>query len=99
MSRGDDLRGTMRAELMGLGAAALLAFAPIAAHAAEPDLLAVGAGAYNVLHQDKEAQMRLEYRFSYRFLYVIRPIVGALGTDQGTLYGYAGIRLDAEIGP
>jgi lipid A 3-O-deacylase len=98
MSRGDDLRGTMRAQLMGLGAAALLAFAPIAAHAAEPDLLAVGAGAYNVLHQDKEAQMRLEYRFSYRFLKIIRPVVGALGTDQGTLYGYAGIRLDAEIG-
>jgi lipid A 3-O-deacylase len=98
MSRGDDLRGTMRAELMGLGAAGLLAFAPIAAHAAEPDLLAVGAGAYNVLHQDKEAQMRLEYRFSYRFLYIIRPILGGFGTERGTLYGYGGIRLDAEIG-
>jgi lipid A 3-O-deacylase len=88
----------MRAGLIGLGAAALLAVAPRAVCAAEPDLLAVGAGAYNVLHQDKEAQMRLEYRFSYRFLYVIRPIIGGFATDRGTLYGYGGIRLDAEIG-
>jgi hypothetical protein len=88
----------MRAGLMALAAAGVLALAPMAAHAAEPDLLAVGAGAYNVLHQDKEAQLRLEYRFSYRFLYVIRPIIGGFATDRGTLYGYGGIRLDAEIG-
>ena len=83
---------------MALAAAGVVALAPMAAHAAEPDLLAVGAGAYNVLHQDKEAQLRLEYRFSYRFLYVIRPIIGGFATDRGTLYGYGGIRLDAEIG-
>src|SRR5690348_5849170 len=98
MSRGDDLRGTMRAGLSGLGAAALLTLASMGAHAQEPDLLAVGAGAYNVLHKDKEAQLRLEYRFSYRFLYIIRPILGAFGTDRGTLFGYGGFRLDAEIG-
>jgi hypothetical protein len=68
------------------------------ASAQEPDLLAVGAGAYNVLHEAKEAQLRLEYRFSYRFLYIVRPIAGMLGTNKGTLYPYAGFRIDAEIG-
>jgi hypothetical protein len=98
MNPGDDLRGIMRAGLTVLGAVALLLLASPEVRAEEPDLLAVGAGAYNVLHQNKEAQMRLEYRFSYRFLYVIRPILGGFVTDRGTLYGYGGIRLDAEIG-
>ena len=63
----------------GLAAALGLAVVaqPLPARADDPDLLTVGAGAYNVLHNTKEAQLRLEYRFSYRFLYVIRPIVGA----------------------
>jgi hypothetical protein len=84
------------------GLAAALALAVVAqalpARADEPDLLAVGAGAYNVLHKSKEAELRLEYRFSYRFLYVIRPIAGVLATNKGTLYGYGGFRFDAEIG-
>jgi len=90
--------------MRGIGglAAAGMALAVVAqavpARAEEPDLLAVGAGAYNVLHKSKEAQGRLEYRFSYRFLYIIRPIVGVLATNKGTLYGYGGFRFDAEIG-
>jgi lipid A 3-O-deacylase len=68
------------------------------ARADDPDLLAVGAGVYNFLRHNKEAQGRLEYRFSYRFLYVLRPIVGALATNEGSFYGYGGFRFDAEIG-
>jgi hypothetical protein len=85
----------------GLGAAvlalALVASAP-AARADDPDLLAVGAGAYNVLHKAKEAQLRVEYRFAYRFLYIIRPVLGAFATNERTFYGYGGFRLDAKIG-
>lgn len=91
----------MKRWIGGLGAACLalaLVARPLAARADDPDLIAVGAGAYNVLHESKEAQLRLEYRFSYRFLSIIRPVAGVLGTDKGTFYGYGGFRLDAEIG-
>jgi len=86
---------------LGLGAAlaavALVAAAP-AAHADDPDLLSIGGGAYNVLHNSKEAQLRGEYRFAYRFLHIIRPVVGALFTNKHSFFGYAGFRFDAEIG-
>ncbi len=91
----------MRGRLGGFGTAffvlALCAFAP-GARADDPDLLSVAGGVYNVLHEAKEAQGRLEYRFSYRFLSIIRPIVGVLATNERTVYGYGGFRLDAEIG-
>lgn len=91
----------MKRWIGGLGAACLaltLIARPPAARADDPDLVAVGAGAYNVLHDNKEAQLRLEYRFSYRFLSIIRPVVGVLATDKRTFYGYGGFRFDAEIG-
>ena len=91
----------MNKQVGGLAAAccalALVAL-PSAARADDPDLLTVGGGAYNALHNAKEAQVRLEYRFSYRFLYIIRPIVGMLATNEHTFYGYGGFRFDAEIG-
>jgi lipid A 3-O-deacylase len=91
----------MRRRLKGLGAAAIMLAAAAAASPAradDPDLLSLAGGVYNFLHKDKEAQGRVEYRFSYRFLYIIRPIVGVLATNEGTVYGYGGFRLDAEIG-
>jgi lipid A 3-O-deacylase len=90
----------MKGWIAGLGAIASLALliAPQAARADDPDLLSVAIGPYNVLHRDKEAQLRLEYRFSYRFLSIVRPVAGVLATNDGTVYGYGGIRLDAEFG-
>lgn len=91
----------MRSWVSGLSAAvaalALVASAP-AARADDPDLLTIGGGAYNFLRANKEAQLRVEYRFAYRFLYIIRPIAGVLTTNKGSVYGYAGFRFDAEIG-
>ena len=90
--------GDLMKAWIGLAGLALVV-APLApAQSQEPDLLAIGAGAYNVLHERKEAEIRLEYRFSYRFLYIIRPIVGVLATDKATVYPYAGFRFDAQIG-
>ena len=83
---------------IGVIAALAVLLAPQVARADDPDLLALGVGPYNILRRDKEAQLRLEYRFSYRFLYIIRPVVGALATNRGSLYGYGGFRFDAEIG-
>ncbi|HUC65814.1 MAG TPA: acyloxyacyl hydrolase [Stellaceae bacterium] len=76
----------------------LLLASAAAARADDGDLLTIGGGAYNVLHNKKEAQLRTEYRFGYRFLYIIRPIAGVLATNKGSFYGYGGFRLDAQIG-
>ena len=76
--------------------AAALALAVVAAPAARadgPDLLAGGIGVYDVLHDNKAAQGRLEYRFGYRLLF-LEPLVGALATSDGTFYGYGGLRAD-----
>ena len=85
----------------GSAAAALaltLLAAPGAARAEGPSLLALGAGAYDVLHGHTEAQLRLEYRFAQSFLWVIQPLVGAFGTTDGTFFGYAGIRIELPLG-
>jgi lipid A 3-O-deacylase len=76
---------------------AALALTAAPAWADDPDLLAVGAGAYNVMRNAKEAQLRLEYRFSYRFLHIIRPVAGALVTNKGSNFTYGGFRLDADV--
>ena len=88
----------MRAWIGCLSCAALMLGTSSVGMAQEPDLLTVGAGAYNVLHNTKEAELRLEYDFSYRFLYIVRPIAGVLATNKRTVYPYAGFRFDAEIG-
>lgn len=71
---------------------------PGVARADGPGLLALGTGAYDVLHGHTEAQLRLEYRFAQSFLWVIQPLVGAFGTTDGTFFGYAGIRIELPLG-
>ncbi len=92
----------MVGQVGGLGTAIIalaLMLPAVAARADDPDLLTIGGGAYNVLRNAKEAEGRLQYDFSYRFLYIIRPILGVLATNDRTVYGYGGFRFDAEIGP
>ena len=61
------------------------------------DLLTIGGGAYNVCATPRRREGRLQYDFPYRFLYIIRPILGVLATNNRTVYGYGGFRFDAEI--
>jgi lipid A 3-O-deacylase len=85
----------------GRAAAALaliLLAAPGVAQADGPSLLALGAGAYDVLQRDTEAQFRVEYRFGQSFLWVLRPLVGAFATTDGTFFGYAGVRIELPLG-
>jgi lipid A 3-O-deacylase len=96
------MNNRVRAYAASLACAALACLAVTTARAQsqspDPDLLALGIGAYNVLHQDKEFQFRAEYRFADRFLYVLEPVVGVLATNRDTLYGYGGFRADIVLG-
>ena len=69
-----------------------------AARADGPDLVALGLGAYDVAQGDSEVQFRVEYRFAYSFLWIIKPMVGALATTDRTFFGYAGIRIELPLG-
>lgn len=89
----------------GSAAAALaliLLAPPGVAHADGPSLLALGVGAYDVLHRNArartEAQFRVEYRFGQSFLWVLRPLIGAFTTTDGTFFGYAGVRIELPLG-
>lgn len=88
-------RAAVAAVLLGL---CLSLMAPRAARAGDPSYLAVGAGVYDVLHDFKAAQGRLEFRFSDRFIF-IKPMVGVLFTSKGTVMGYGGFRIDLYLGP
>ena len=81
-------------------AVASLAFAAAslnAAAASAQDYLTGSVGWFDVTRQDNEAaSFGLEYRFD-PFWYQLRPIVGAFGTTDGSVYGYAGLQYDIEI--
>lgn len=69
------------------------------ARAEDPGLLAVGVGVYDVEdHSQRQAQLRLEYRFAQHFLSVVSPLAGVLATNRQSLYLYGGLRLDFVIG-
>lgn len=91
-------RGRLRTGGAAAAAVALaLLAAPCAARADGPDLLALGLGAYDVRHGDTEAQLRIEYRFAYTFLWVLKPLVGAFVANDGTFLGYAGARIELAL--
>lgn len=78
-------------------AAAALSLAPVAARADDPAYIAVGAGAYDFLHDNLAAQIRGEYRFAHGFFF-LKPLVGALGTSDSSVYAYGGFRVELKLG-
>ncbi len=70
----------------------------------EPDAIAFGAGYYDILRAAKnkdDAQaagiFNLEYH-SNKKLWYFTPQIGAWGTNKGSAYVYAGVRIDVFIG-
>jgi lipid A 3-O-deacylase len=85
---------------MAVALALALLAAPGAARADGPDLLAFGLGAYDVQtpkQGDTEPELRIEYRFAPSFLWIFKPLVGALATDDGTFFGYGGARIELTL--
>ncbi len=82
------------------GALVLLAAAPAAAQdgAADPALIALGVGIYDVAQRDDAAaDFRLEYRSDVA-LWLIKPWAGLEATSDGALYGVAGLLADIGLG-
>jgi len=77
-------------------AAALVATLALATAARAEDtkgLVAIGVGAFDFLHNNTAAEFRGEYRFANGF-YFIKPVVGAFGTTDSSVYVYGGLRAD-----
>ena len=74
------------------------------AQAADPDMIALGAGAYDVLHNNKAGEFRGEYRSGWSMLpfakdYVtLSPQLGVMATTDRTFYGYGGVRFEIPLG-
>jgi lipid A 3-O-deacylase len=73
--------------------AVALLLATAVARADDPGSLAVGAGSYDFDKAHPAGELRGEYRFS-QGLFFIKPMVGVLGTNRGTVYAYGGLRAD-----
>jgi len=77
-------------------AAALVATLALVTAARAEDtkgLVAIGVGAFDFLHNNTAAEFRGEYRFANGF-YFIKPVVGAFGTTDSSVYVYGGLRAD-----
>ncbi len=68
---------------------------------AEPSLLYMGGGIFNVLQRQKTFSMQLEYRSStfwyQRGCLFIRPLVALMGTDKGETYACGGVAFDCIV--
>jgi lipid A 3-O-deacylase len=78
--------------------AALLSSSAARADSGDPDYLTFGAGAYEIERPNHEAQLRAEYRFGQQF-WILKPMVGALVTNDKTFMGYGGFRIDLYLAP
>lgn len=96
-------RSGIFAALIGGLFGAALAGVPVAAQAQSLNggdngaLLEFGAGGYDVLHQNTAGIFRGEYRFASK-LWVLRPLLGAEVTTDGSSYEYGGFALDIFLG-
>ncbi len=66
---------------------------PAAARAEDSGLLALGLGAFDFDHNQPAGEARAEYRFA-QGLFFLKPLVGVLGTNRKSFYGYGGLRID-----
>ncbi len=91
-----SVAGILGALLAG-GLAVALFVVPQTALAAEPAMISVAGGYFDVFHRHKPAaEVTLEYRSGETFFY-FHPIVGVMGTSDHGGYVYAGVMLDIPL--
>ena len=82
-----------------LSALAVTASMLVSVPAQATDYLSFNVGAFNALRDgNQDAQFGLEYRMS-AYQYNLRPVFGGFITDEGALYGYAGVNWDIALMP
>lgn len=69
----------------------------VAFGAAEPGLLTLGLGPFDVNDNETSSEFRAEYRSDLR-LARLTPFIGLLANSDGGVFGYAGLGLDILVG-
>jgi lipid A 3-O-deacylase len=62
----------------------------------QPPLLQGSVGIFNVMRPKKQVQGQIEYKWS-PLTYTLRPFVGLMGTQKGSVYAYGGFGLDLFV--
>lgn len=65
----------------------------------DPSFVSLGAGAFDVLHEDTAGEFRGEYRSNYKLLGLLKPFAGLSVTTDSAVYGYGGFGVDVYFGP
>ena len=63
-----------------------------------PNLLNIGAGIYDIIHDPHHALLQIEYRSFIKKFHYIRPLVGIMGTERASFYMYGGLAGDIFLG-
>lgn len=63
-----------------------------------PQLLNLGTGVYDIIHDPHNALFQVEYRSFLKKFHYARPLVGVMGTDKATFYIYGGMACDIFLG-
>lgn len=87
--------------ILAVGVAALLGLMGFAQHEAaaeDPSFLTLGAGYFDVVHDDDGAAMAgVEWMSDWR-LWILQPIIGGMATTDGGIYAYGGVAADIFFG-
>ncbi len=63
-----------------------------------PNLLNLGVGVYDIIHDPHNVMLQVEYRSFLKSFKYARPLIGLMGTDKATFYVYGGMALDIFLG-
>lgn len=63
-----------------------------------PNLLQIGSGVYDIIHNPHTACLQIEYRSSIKSFPYLRPLLGLMGTDKASFYLFGGMAGDIFLG-
>ena len=63
-----------------------------------PNLLNLGVGIYDIIHNPHNLLLQVEYRSFLKNFHYARPLIGVMGTDKATFYFYGGMACDIFLG-